>query len=447
MDHLITKKSATFERNGFHYFPDTDHYREKDLSFWLPILKRLGAQTLVLISPTTRAIPEFFISVIAREKINIIIDFNLPGNAEINASDLETLINSYGKWGVKYALLNKDVNCRESWKDAQWVSSNPVQESWSKWIVFSKLACNSGIKPVLPTIVPGGDFWDLAFLEQLFKLAASSSNSGLVNSMIISALAWDWGRHLNWGSGGPERWTHAKPYLTPKGSQDQKGFHIFEWYASIARKTLGVIPPVLLFESGIASRKANEITISQPSENVNNQLNISRLMAGENVYEPNEPNTLLDPVPFYVIANNFYLLSSENSDPAAPCRWFLPDGTPNASASALIEGRQRESSGSVNEKQPFEVPSIKKRPFSIGRYILLPHDLYEKLPEIQTRLSQYIARYKPEVGFSIRNALEAAYIVVVGENDNFSFCDLDMFVQNGSLVKTVNFNDLESLSV
>jgi len=446
MDHLKIKKSAILERNGFHYFPDTSHYREKDLALWLPILKGLGAQTLVLISPTTRAIPEFFISAVAREKINIIIDFNLPGNAEINASDLETLMNAYGKWGVVFALFNKDVNCKESWKDAQWVSSNPVQESWSKWMEFAKLACDTGIKPVLPTIVPGGDFWDLAFLEQLFKLAVSS-NSGLVNSMIISALAWDWGHHLNWGSGGPEKWSHTKPYMTPEDSQDHKGFHIFEWYASIAQKTFGRIPPVLLLESGIASRKANGITINQPSDNGNNLINIFRLMAGENVYEPNEPNTLLDPVPFYVIANNFYLLSSENRDLAASCRWFLPDGTPNASAAAYIERRQNGESRSANERQILEAPSIKKRSFSIGRYILLPHDLYDKLPELQTRLSQYIARYKPEVGFSIRSAMEAAYILVVGENDNFSFCDLDMFIQNGSLVKTINFNDLESLSV
>ena len=445
MDHYASKRITPLNRIGFHYFPDTDHYQEKDLSIWLPILKNVGAKTLVLESPTSRAIPEFFISAIAEEKIDIIIDFNLHGFDEVNLSDLQVLLNAYGKWGATYGLLLKDVNSRKSWKDTQWVSTSPVKESCSRWLMFSKMAQDSGIKPILPTMIPGGDFWDLAFLEQFLKSVASSPDSSLVDNMVISALAWSWERHLNWGSGGPEKWTGAKPYHSPSCSQDQKGFHIFEWYASIAAKTLGFIPPVVLFESGIASREPFENTINQSFDSVDEHLNIIRLMSGENAFASDEPEILLEPVPFYVVANNFYLLSCNDNDPAAHCSWFTPDGRPGPSAAALLDRRQKRANEAANTKQPPEVHQTGKKPFSIRRYILLSHDLYEKLPELEVSLSKYIARYKPQIGFSIQQALQAAYVLVVGENGDYSFCDLEKLKQNGSLVRTTNMNALESL--
>src|SRR5574340_797115 len=45
-------------RLGFHYFPDTLHYTERDLQQWLPVLLDLGASWLVIRSDATRAIPE-----------------------------------------------------------------------------------------------------------------------------------------------------------------------------------------------------------------------------------------------------------------------------------------------------------------------------------------------------------------------------------------------------
>ena len=48
-------------RIGFHYFPDTQHYRQSDLQTWLPLLHELGAGWLTLQAPDNRAIPEAFI--------------------------------------------------------------------------------------------------------------------------------------------------------------------------------------------------------------------------------------------------------------------------------------------------------------------------------------------------------------------------------------------------
>jgi hypothetical protein len=38
-------------RIGFHYYPDYNHYRDKDLHKWLPELDALGATWLTLLAP------------------------------------------------------------------------------------------------------------------------------------------------------------------------------------------------------------------------------------------------------------------------------------------------------------------------------------------------------------------------------------------------------------
>lgn len=63
------------QKLGFHYFPDTLHYTEKDLQQWLPLLMELGAGWLVLRTEINRAIPEYFISGLIKAGIQPIIQF------------------------------------------------------------------------------------------------------------------------------------------------------------------------------------------------------------------------------------------------------------------------------------------------------------------------------------------------------------------------------------
>jgi len=60
----------TRTRLGFHYFPDTLHYRELDLQAWLPEILGMGASWLTLIAPKDRAIPEDFIRTLIRTRQN-----------------------------------------------------------------------------------------------------------------------------------------------------------------------------------------------------------------------------------------------------------------------------------------------------------------------------------------------------------------------------------------
>jgi len=52
----------SFEKLGFHYYPDTLHYTESDMRSWLVELKALVQPGWVLLAPSDRAIPEPFIT-------------------------------------------------------------------------------------------------------------------------------------------------------------------------------------------------------------------------------------------------------------------------------------------------------------------------------------------------------------------------------------------------
>src|SRR5210317_502558 len=95
----------TMKRLGFHYFSDTQHYRQHDLQIWLPRLKSFSAQWLVLNAPTNRAIPEDFIRALIDSEIKPILHFHIHHNQIPAQDDLQLLFNTYKRWGVQYAAL------------------------------------------------------------------------------------------------------------------------------------------------------------------------------------------------------------------------------------------------------------------------------------------------------------------------------------------------------
>ena len=76
MERLINQSKQS--RLGFHYFPDTKHFSQRDLHKWLPELQALGASWLVLNSPMNRAVPEYFIRGLLSSGIEPIIRFDIP---------------------------------------------------------------------------------------------------------------------------------------------------------------------------------------------------------------------------------------------------------------------------------------------------------------------------------------------------------------------------------
>ena len=128
---MILKSKKTRElvtrRVGFHYFPDTTHYTNKDLSTWLPVLSRLKASWLVLISDATRAIPEQFVSALIKANITPLVHIPLPLPNSPSASDMKAILAAYARWGVKHIILFDRPNEMSSWSAAGWVQQNLVE--------------------------------------------------------------------------------------------------------------------------------------------------------------------------------------------------------------------------------------------------------------------------------------------------------------------------------
>ena len=69
----MQNKTSSANLIGFHYYPDSAHYTNKDLNSALAHLEKLQAGWLVLRSEATRAIPETFITGLINKGITPII--------------------------------------------------------------------------------------------------------------------------------------------------------------------------------------------------------------------------------------------------------------------------------------------------------------------------------------------------------------------------------------
>ncbi len=443
MDHKSERNYRIANRIGFHYFPDSMHYREKDLNQWLPWLKRMNAGWLVLASPISRAIPEDFISALSKEKINTIIDFNHPLHQEVSWRDLEILLRSYGKWGANYVLLNQKPNSQKSWGVDFWNQPALVENHTRQFIQFANLALDCGLKPVFSPLVPGGDYWDISFLEGVLKILASSASSLVVNNTSLSAFAWDHDRPLDWGAGGPKVWPKVKPYQVPEDSQDQRGFRAFEWYSDSVNSLLGKNLPIILLQAGIPQDPAR-LSAKNVEADLEKQQQIYQLLNKENVYHSVSSPKLLNAIPANVQACAFFALSAD--DPAyRPYAWFSPTGTPLPPARAILNSIEKitEKSASITTG---EVRAEKSGPqFQYGRYILVAESLKPRMQAILKELHAYITRFKPMIGFSCKEARKAAFILVLAYENDFPECEIEVLQSSGGLVQVIRPEDIQTL--
>lgn len=314
-------------RLGFHYFPDTLHYRDNDLETWLPELKTLGSSWLTLIAPNSRAIPESFVKGLLTAGIEPVLHFQLPLDPVPSVNDVRLLFESYARWGVHYACLFDRPNVRSAWSPASWVQNNLVERFLDNFIPLAQAALESGLVPVFPPLEPGGDYWDTAFLRLALHGIQRRGAGDLLENLVLGAYAWTGKRRLDWGAGGPERWPLARPYDEIPDSEDQRGFRIFEWYLAISKTILREPLPVILLAGGTRPGDSGCDTQSADlSSHSQRNLAIAELMAdGGIVFDPVNHETL-EPVPDEVLACNFWLLNADAGSPDSKDAWFRPDG-------------------------------------------------------------------------------------------------------------------------
>ncbi len=379
---------------GFHYYPDTFHYAQQDLDRWLPELLAMKVRWLVLKAPVDRAIPEGFLRGLLEAGIEPVLQFSFTQTSTPAVEDIDLLLKAYARWGVQYVSLFDSPNEQAFWRASTWAKSNLVERFLDLYLPLANRCLHAGLTPLFPPLKPGGDYWDTSFLRAALEGIKRRGFNRLLTKIVIGADAWAANGDLNWGAGGPERWPGARPYFTPPGEEDHRGFRIFDWYNAIVQSVLVDPRPIFLFHLGCPT--ALEPQAADPAA-VN--LRIARLLLGEAVEG-------VPSLPEIVMGGAFWLLAAEQHSRFVRAAWYSPQDGPRPVVDRLKEVAN----------PPLE-PSL---PLEKGARVL---DYYVLLPSYGGQVSDFyldwirplIKKHKPTIGFSIHEAQLARRVTVVGE--------------------------------
>jgi len=372
-------------RIGFHYYPDDQHYTEKDLSAWLPALSALGAGWLTVRSSASRAVPEPFLRGLLEAGIAPIISLPLR-LASIRPAELSGLLEAYAHWGVRHVVIGDRPNTRAQWEPAEWGRSALVERYLDRLIPFLQAQRAAGLQPVLPALEPGGDYWDTAFLASTLAALQRRGQQSLVRDLAIGMYAWSSGRSLDWGRGGGRAWPSVRPYHNSADAQDQRGFRAFDWYAQIANEAVGRSLPMLVLGGGIGQAWDPE-----SDSEIGDLVGMVKALTSADV-----PDSLL--------AFNIYLLCADPDAAEHSSALYADPSSPRAAARALFA----HAAQSTGESAP-------KTTGTIGHYLLLPTNGTLGRDEWNA-LAEYVLVWRPVIGFSISEASLASEVTLVGDS-------------------------------
>ncbi|HEY70232.1 MAG TPA: hypothetical protein G4O08_06585 [Anaerolineae bacterium] len=380
------------QRLGYHYYPDDCHFSQDDLGIWLPILRSLDAQWVTLQSDAKRPIPAFFLRSLLEAGIEPIV--HIPCDvADANLSDLDPLLQIYSRCGIRYVVVLDRPNMKARWEYASWSRRGLIERYLDILLPILEAARAAGLRPTLPPLEPGGDYWDTAFLERTLQNLIRLGKHELLEDLTLGTYAWTFDRPLDWGAGGPDRWPEVLPYHTPRGSQDHRGLHIFDWYAAICRKLLPAPLPMLVLAGGACPQipLKNERT---PETQAKENIAIANMLAS-------------DAIPAHVLCFNFYPLTCPPDHPEHASSGFPESDHPQPVIS-FFQG-QETTGAALPNTIPLDKP--------IQHYVLLPEDMGSGFRRRWASLGELALVEKPVVGFSAEEARSAQRVSIMGDVD------------------------------
>ena len=433
MEHFSLEVESNLQRIGFHYHPEDEGYSISNARRWAKEIKGAGANWLLLINPSNRAIPEDFIRYLVKQDINLIVNFAKNMHEFEGLSEVEILVQVYAKWGVKYACLFEQPNMRSFWGVIKWMKEDIVKTHSQYFLDFAELCVGNGIRPVLSPLFPGGDYWDLAFLEYTLKYIQPKADSALLSNLVIAAYGWHHHHPLDWGTGGKEKWPNYSPFASSPETQNHQGFRLFEWYSEISKKIFSTRIPIIIFSAGEPG----------PDEEIDPRIKddwalscdqAMRLLSGENVYDLENPDRLLSPIGPDVIACCFS--TTLGSDHQGSSTFTTP-------TSPSLEFKNNETSS-----PPFSEKMIKgSDDFPYRRYIFIDHPLQNKTPAILASLDRYIKMHKPYVGYSLVEGCKSAYLVVITDDKDTFSNEYRAILSDANIVKVLSLSELNTLNI
>lgn len=240
----------TIQEFGFSYFSSPDYLVSKKINAWMPVFRKLGAGVIVIQANFARAVPEDIFLSAKDNQLTPVVHFSseLPLARKFN--EVAFLLEVYAKWGVREVIFGDKPNLKQAWPIAGWHYESLVDHFLDRYIPLATQAVRLGLNPVTPPLQPGGDYWDTAFMEIFLSGLMRRQLSTILDHLILSSYGYTFDKPLNWGLGGPERWSAAEPYQKARGEQDQLGFHHFEWMRAIGQKAAGKSFQTLILDAG-----------------------------------------------------------------------------------------------------------------------------------------------------------------------------------------------------
>jgi hypothetical protein len=427
MDNMMQPTNQS-TRLGFHYYPDTLHFRDSDLAAWMPEVQAMAGSWLTLQAPINRAIPESFLRQLLQHNIQPVLHFHFSPAAPPTNEDFNMLCRLYARWGVRYVVLFDRPNIRSNWPAATWAQSKLVERFLDIFQPLALTAIQAGIIPVFPPLEPGGDYWDTAFLRAAFEGLLRRNQTQLLDSLAISGYAWTNGHPISWGAGGPERWPASRPYDTPNESEDQRGFRIFDWYLALSEAVFGERKPMLLLGAGCLPDEIASFDSISSDLHVSQNLSIARLAMSEKLD--------FDPIPSEVLACNFWLLTASKDHPAVSAAWYKSDGTQLPAVGTLKQWAATHGWTPQYNGQPVTNPTPQPKAMRpILHYLLLPKYEWGVFDWHLDAIRPFIKKYHPTIGFSPAEAVHAKRVTILGDREKVPDSILEGLTTAGCIVE------------
>ena len=425
---------------GFCYFPDEEHYLPADLERWLPELRALGASWLVLRSVRVAPVPEAFVRGLLAAGIEPVVHLFGPRIARIELADLRRTAEQYAAWGAHYFCLYDQPNLRATW-GADWGRPQLVERFVDMLLPALQIIQGAGLIPVLSPSAPGGQYWDLAFLGSLLESLKRRAPASLFTRLAVGMHNYADSRALAWGAGGPSRWTAARPYDTPAGSEDQRGFRMFEWYDAVVRARLGDGLPLISLGDGarLGLRSAPDAAVVDRAWHAKCHAGVAELFAS---------GTL----PACVFNSAFWVLATAPGDPAAPQAWYDQQARPRVTAIDALKSFARKHKPAA-ESPKSEVRSPKSEARTLGaalraadprprtpdsgprtskvlrHYVLLPVFEWGPSDWHWQAAQNYVQSLRASCGFSADEARLAERVTIIGNTQGVS-ADVEAVLRN-----------------
>lgn len=391
---------------GFHYYPDVTHFDRQSLSYWLAELKDLGASWLVLRSTLDETVPEYFVRELISAHVEPVVGIDVWPLQSVDRAVLSTVCRQYAAWGVYYVYLYREPNRASQWRVEDWSPPGLVGRFARMLFPAMESIYTAGLFPLLSPLAPGGSYWDLTFLRELLDLLATDGRAHLLDRLGICIHNPASNRPLVWGKGGPDRWSLVRPYDSPPGSQDHRGFHLFEWYDALIRERLGQSLPMLCGATSLIPGSQTDPAFPALDEMAHGQrcVEIARLVMGGEV-------------PDYLFNVTFWALAAGDSEPSETHAWYKRDTSTLPAVDALKRLKKQPRRFRWSAANRPDLGQDSHHP--IYHYVLFASSTTSASGSRSARWMvpaavEYIDHFRPAIGFTVEEARRASRVTVIG---------------------------------